>query len=175
MVLDGFLRGIWLECCDHLSQFIINGVSYVSLTDEDWEPFSPDELLEDELGDQPMSIPLGTVLWEGANFTHEYDFGSTTEINLKVHSVFFAQFDPDEVVLLARNNPPEILCQRCGKPARWVCPFCIWSGEEAWLCKKCVRKHKCEEDYFLPVVNSPRVGVCGYTGEADIETDEELW
>lgn len=31
------------------------------------------------------------------------------------------------------------------------------------------------EDYLLPVVNSPRVGVCSYTGEEDIETDGELW
>jgi len=23
------------------------------------------------------------------------------------------------------------------------------------------------EDMFLPIVNSPRVGVCGYTGDAD--------
>ncbi len=25
------------------------------------------------------------------------------------------------------------------------------------------------EDMFLPIVNSPRVGVCGYTGDADVE------
>ncbi len=29
-----------------------------------------------------------------------------------------------------------------------------------------------ESEDFLPVVNSPRVGVCGYTGE-DEEEDEE--
>jgi hypothetical protein len=26
--------------------------------------------------------------------------------------------------------------------------------------------HKCGEDMMLPVVNSPRVGMCGYTGES---------
>jgi hypothetical protein len=28
--LDRFLRDIWLECCGHLSQFLINGVVYLS-------------------------------------------------------------------------------------------------------------------------------------------------
>ena len=29
--LDSFLRGIWLECCDHLSSFEIEGVTYTLL------------------------------------------------------------------------------------------------------------------------------------------------
>ena len=28
--LDGFLRDIWLECCNHLSKFIINKTDYLS-------------------------------------------------------------------------------------------------------------------------------------------------
>jgi len=34
-----------------------------------------------------------------------------------------------------------------------------------WLCDECAPKHKCGEDMLLPVVNSPRVGKCGYTGD----------
>src|SRR5205807_2006505 len=28
--IDGFLRGTWLECCDHLSAFEIGGTSYAN-------------------------------------------------------------------------------------------------------------------------------------------------
>ncbi len=33
--LDAFLRGIWLECCGHLSAFQIGKMSYLSQTEED--------------------------------------------------------------------------------------------------------------------------------------------
>lgn len=39
----------------------------------------------------------------------------------------------------------------------------IWDGE-GWLCESCAKNHECDEDMFLPVLNSPRTGVCGYTG-----------
>jgi hypothetical protein len=32
------------------------------------------------------------------------------------------------------------------------------------LCQACAEDHECGEDMQLPVVNSPRVGVCGYAG-----------
>jgi hypothetical protein len=34
--LDDFLRAIWLECCGHLSEFEIGGVSYSSYEEDDW-------------------------------------------------------------------------------------------------------------------------------------------
>ncbi len=37
-------------------------------------------------------------------------------------------------------------------------------GDAGWLCDSCAEDHKCGEDMLLPVVNSPRTGVCGYTG-----------
>ncbi|MDI6903856.1 MAG: hypothetical protein QMC77_09015, partial [Methanocellales archaeon] len=57
-----------------------------------------------------------------------------------------------------------IICESCGKTATRVCTQCVWSGE-GWLCDECAGKHECGEDMLLPVVNSPRVGMCGYTGE----------
>ena len=71
------------------------------------------------------------------------------------------------VQILARNNPPPIPCASCGKPATQVCTMCIYNGE-AWFCDDCTEDHECEEDYFLPVVNSPRVGQCGYTGMSHV-------
>ena len=38
--LDGFLRGMWLECCGHLSEFKIQGTRYSNLAPH---PDEPDE------------------------------------------------------------------------------------------------------------------------------------
>jgi hypothetical protein len=62
-----------------------------------------------------------------------------------------------------------MMCVTCGiEPATQMCSVCIYN-EDAKFCDKCAKKHakKCEDfaDYAsLPVVNSPRVGVCCYTG-----------
>ena len=66
------------------------------------------------------------------------------------------------LISLARNLPPKILCA-CGELATQVCGQCNYDAT-SWLCKKCAAKHECGEEMFLPVVNSPRVGVCAYTG-----------
>lgn len=65
--------------------------------------------------------------------------------------------------MLARNHPHEIECSYCGKPATHVCRECIYD-DGGWLCDDCTEKHECGEEMLLPVVNSPRVGVCAYTG-----------
>jgi hypothetical protein len=41
------------------------------------------------------------------------------------------------------------------------------SGEaDPFVCSDHARDHACgEEESLMPVVNSPRMGVCGYTGE----------
>ena len=44
-----------------------------------------------------------------------------------------------------------------------VCVQCIYEDAE-WLCNDCSEEHECGEDMMLPIVNSPRVGVCGYCG-----------
>jgi len=67
------------------------------------------------------------------------------------------------VRLLARNHPPPIPCEKCGAPALAVCTQCIYEGR-GWVCASHSRTHKCGEDMMLPVVNSPRVGRCGYAG-----------
>jgi len=32
------------------------------------------------------------------------------------------------------------------------------------VCEGCAGEHECGEEMLLPVVNSPRVGMCGYEG-----------
>lgn len=151
--LDDFLRDIWLECCGHLSAFTIGKTTYFSdLCDED--------------DDRDMNVALGDVLSSGIKFHHEYDFGTTTELMMRVLSVGEGEGSGKHIRLLSRNDPPLIPCESCGKTATKVCRECIWSGE-GWLCDECIKKHECGEDMLLPVVNSPRVGECGYTGERE--------
>ena len=156
--LDAFLRDTWLECCGHLSQFTINEVNY---------SINP----VPGTGDRSMKAKLGDVLREGAIFAHDYDFGTTTTLDLKVVSARQASSarGKRKIMVLARNDSPEIACDACkSKIATNVCSQCIREGRKAWLCDNCSPKHKCVredgEEMLLPVVNSPRVGICGYTG-----------
>jgi hypothetical protein len=154
--LDEFLREIWVECCGHLSEFRIGKTSYN-------KPFFNDDPFG--LPSRDMDVPLGDVLKPGVKFTYSYDFGSTTELVLRVESFREGLATrKDKIFLLARNNAPEITCLSCGKPATEVCTECGWE-DGGWYCRKCLRKHPCGDEMALPVVNSPRVGVCGYTGE----------
>lgn len=148
--LDDFLRDIWLECCGHLSAFTIEGTRY---------SISPMR----EYNEKNMKIALGDILSLGMKFYHEYDFGTTTELTLRVVSELEGETKGKSIRLLARNNPPSIVCESCGKIATQLCAECIWSGK-GWLCDECAQEHECGKDMLLPVVNSPRVGMCGYVG-----------
>ncbi len=150
--LDQFLRGIWLECCGHLSQFTINDVNFAVHVDRSWFP-----------DDRSMDVKLGKVLYPDLEFSYEYDFGSTTRLDLRVVSEREGTVDDDELIhVMARNDPIDYQCDECGEPATVICVFCNYT----LLCDECSETHKCSTDGFLPVVNSPRMGVCGYTGDA---------
>ena len=74
--LDRFLRDTWLECCGHLSAFEIEGVRYaVDAGMYDWDT-----------GGKSMRVRLDGVLNPGQTCSYEYDFGSTTELTVKVIS-----------------------------------------------------------------------------------------
>ena len=153
--LDRFLRDTWLECCGHLSAFEIGGVRYAIDAGMFEEPF--------DMGDKSMRVRLEKVFSPGQTSFYEYDFGTTTELKLKVISEREAETKGKTVQVLARNNPPEFLCEVCGKPATSVCSQCIFD-DKGWVCDACAENHECGEDMLLPVVNSPRVGMCAYTG-----------
>ncbi len=153
--LDRFLRDTWLECCGHLSAFEIGGVRYAIDAGMFEEPF--------DMGDKSMRVRLEKVFSPGQVSTYEYDYGTTTELKLKVISEREAETKGKTVQVLARNNPPEMLCEVCGKPATSVCSQCIFD-DRGWVCDTCAENHECGEDMLLPVVNSPRVGMCAYTG-----------
>jgi hypothetical protein len=137
--LDTLLRDTWLECCGHMSAF------------------------SDKEGDIEMDEKLGDSLMPGQKLAYEYDFGSTTELLLTVVSEFESSMKKGKVEILARNEVPQIKCNNCEKLATTICVECIYDGA-GWLCDDCARKHGCDEEMFLPLVNSPRTGVCGYEG-----------
>jgi len=154
--LDRFLRDIWLECCGHLSAFEIGGVRYSSDADmnEGWVSTG-----------KSMRVSLDKVLSPGQACSYEYDFGSTTELRLKVVSEREIEglWKAKQVKVIARNNPPVVPCDMCGKPATEICSQCMYDSNGS-LCDECAKDHECGEEMLLPAVNSPRAGVCGYTG-----------
>jgi hypothetical protein len=155
--VDRLLRDVWLECCGHMSAFIIGGEIY-SVRPTDHFGFGPRE--------RSMNRRIGRVLGPGDTCTYEYDFGSTTELKLTVNEERIGAFPNNPVEVVARNLPPPTDCPECGKPATWICSQCLWEIDAAVVCDDCREKHveRDEEDYLLPLVNSPRAGVCGYSG-----------
>lgn len=137
--LDGLLRRVWLECCGHMSDFFAGRHNEVPAS---WR----------------MTQAFGTV---GDTLGYQYDFGSTTELTVRFAGVGHAASRKPAVV--ARNEAPVWPCEDCGEPAATICSECAWNGG-GFCCAKHGEDHGCGEEMLLPVVNSPRMGVCGYTG-----------
>lgn len=146
--LDDYLRAIWLECCGHLSEFS-RGSSTSKIA---------------------MSRKAEQALGEGLAFTHYYDFGSTTETSLKVVSIRHGHpLDRRPIRLMARNDMPPYICAECGAPGTRLCMECMYEEEtNPVLCEAHADTHPHDEyGEPMPLVNSPRSGVCGYTGPAE--------
>ena len=83
--LDGFLRGMWLECCGHLSEFTILGVRYTNLAPHRDDPnaaaIRADYWMEDD--EEHMDVAVADVIPTNALVSYEYDYGSTTELFLE--------------------------------------------------------------------------------------------
>lgn len=147
--VDFYLRGIWLECCGHMSQFSVGG----------WR------------GDEmPKSRKVEEVFKRGVELTHIYDFGTSSETLIK--AVGTREGNPTTsrpVALLARNLMPEAKCIACGQPANWLCMECLIEEERrGTLCDEHAHTHP-HNNYGEPIrlVNSPRLGMCGYEGPAE--------
>jgi hypothetical protein len=147
--LDRYLRAIWLECCGHLSQFSVGG-------------WSGREIAKKRRVEQ--------VFNPGVELTHIYDFGTSSET--LINAVGLRQGEPltkHPIFLMGRNEPPEAECMECDQPAAWLCMECLYELDEpGLLCDRHAKEHP-HEDYGepVPLVNSPRMGMCGYSGPAD--------
>lgn len=148
--LDDYLRAIWLECCGHLSHFAVGG------------GWSGQEL--------PIESKVGSIFKPGLALTHLYDYGTTSETNIKVVDVRQGKpLTAKPIYLMARNFLPDFKCKECGAMATWLCMECIYEEDElGWLCDEHAEDHP-HDSYGepFPVVNSPRLGMCGYDGPAE--------
>ena len=134
--------------------------------------------MDAEFGEN-MSSKVSKVFKKGVKLDYEYDFGSTTELDVQVVNEY--QIDmKDNVLLLSRNEPLPILCHICNeKPAEVICSVCVYVSE-SMFCKKCAKTHKksCGDfaDYSkMSVVNSPRMGTCAYEGGAIDRQRDGVW
>lgn len=154
----------------------------------------------EELDEAEMDVTLEEVLTVGETFSYVYDFGSSTNLSFKVigeregvipaHLIVEEEGEEEdealedeeeeededddglEIIVMARNEPPPWVCHLCGKPATYVLPEDEYDTlDKAGLCDDCAQKQE-YPDELLPMVNSPRVGVCGYTGDTDDEWEE---
>lgn len=160
--VDSFLRDIWLECCGHLSAFTIDGIRYDVQPDTDsfWG-----------VPARSMNYKLKSVLEKEMTIEYEYDFGSTTELMITVVNHRPGYWQKDKLIILSRNNPPVFICDECGeKAAVFISGEYDWTGK-GLLCEDCIKKSEFDEEMFLDICNSPRVGVCGYNG-SDIYPDQ---
>lgn len=151
--LDRFLRNIWLECCGHLSSFEMNGRLYEENPSAD--PWGGSA--------ESMNKSLSSLLTLGDILKYQYDFGSTTYLNIRVAGVCEG-LPSSKPRILAINEEPTIACEGCEKKSSLICSQCF-----TCFCKQCRKKHECvvseKDDYMvLGLVNSPRTGVCGYEG-----------
>lgn len=147
--LDHYLRAIWLECCGHMSKFSAEG-------------WGRGEISKGKRVDQ--------IFQPDVKLTHIYDFGTSSETSIKVIALREGQPTTSHpMALMARNLLPEAKCMECEEPASWLCIECVSEEDvSGFLCNRHVRKHP-HEDYGepTPLVNSPRLGMCGYTGPAE--------
>lgn len=149
--LDKYLRAIWLECCGHLSKFTVGG----------WGGY-----------DVGKARKANDVFKKETELLHLYDFGTTSET--KIHVVGLREgkaTTKHPIALMARNNMPEMVCNECDKPATYLCIECLYETDEpgTWfLCDEHAEGHPhTEYGEPVPLVNSPRLGMCGYEGPAE--------
>lgn len=147
--LDNYLRGIWLECCGHLSEFSIGA----------WtgEKFDMDQRIDD-------------VFSQTTTVTHLYDFGTTSETHISL--IGTREGNPTTsrpLALMVRNLMPEAKCIECEQPATELCMECLIEEDQpGFLCDAHATDHP-HDNYGepIPLVNSPRMGMCGYEGPAE--------
>lgn len=164
--LDATLRASWLDqCCEHLSGLTLG--KHHSVKDESRQFVSSG--FAHEVEPDPRVVPMkgvlvGDVFALKMEFVHEYDFGTTTQTTLRVVGSCAALPGREPVRVVARNNTPVLACGACERESvALVCSAC-YGSDDALLCEACAEDHECGEEMLLPWLNSPRTGVCAYTG-----------
>lgn len=143
--VDQFLREAWVDCCGHISAFFIKDEMYASACSGAEQ--------------RSMSAKLDGLIKNGSKFRYVYDFECSTELKLQVVDQYTARNRRKKVELLARNIMPVYACVCCGKPAQLVFRPGGEAVSEAAYCAECAQNM---DEPMLPLLNSPRTGVCSY-------------
>src|SRR6266851_3059882 len=164
-----------------------------------------ESLEEDEEDEGGLGYELGDILEVGEKFSYVYDFGSSSTLALRVlderegvvpiieededadehnHEGHDHDHDDDDdeltILIMARNEPPALVCRVCGKPATQIESLSEYDAlAETAVCDLHASKAE-DPDMLLPIVNSPRAGICAYgedeaglTDDWDDEEDED--
>ena len=112
------------------------------------------------------------LLQKDMNIGYMYDYGDSTLLNIKVvspHRTITTKNRNKFAKISARNDDIDYKCFDCKKEkATEICTVCIYEKaggrRQSSFCKSCAMKHECGKEMTSPIVNSPRSGICGYTG-----------
>jgi hypothetical protein len=129
------------------------------------------QLFDDGMGfgiEKSMKVQVQRVFTSGMEIPYEYDFGTTSELVIKVVGERQGKATTKHpIALMARNSFEPPPCAECGQPAQWVCAECAWEDDSsAFFCEAHADEHE-HDDMLMAVVNSPRTGMCGYSGPAE--------
>ena len=155
--IDNFIRKEWVECCGHASIFHIGETDYTSNTRI--------------LPGRSMNAKAADALQKGVPADYEYDIGTPTELQVTVIGTIRLTERREKVLYLAQNYMPKYRCVRCGRRAELVARPDGGPIAESVICARCSREET-EIGRYLPLLNSPRTGVCGYGMWFDDEDDE---
>ncbi len=147
--IDEYLKDIWLECCGHMSEF------------------SRGNFFRDEI---EMDKTVETTFKKEKAIYHSYDFGTTSETIVELIGTRQGKsLTKNPMFLMSRNQMPEMECLDCNKVATHLCVECLYEDESnGMLCDEHTESHP-HDNYGDPIrlVNSPRLGMCGYEGPAE--------
>lgn len=113
--IDDFLRSIWLDCCGHMSSFT-NPKNQEKARRSMWDLFEAEDLLakgktkeyekmmEEANGEIPKGRKVKAALARNLKIDYEYDFGSTTSLQLTVVEEYPVKADKDIVLLSTQRT-----------------------------------------------------------------------
>lgn len=144
-MIDQFFRDVWVECCDHRSDFILSN-----------KTTHQQDMIDQNLMHQRL---VGRDLHPESVIEYVYDWGTSTRLVLEVVPGVI-ECPPEHITILIQNVLTKSKCKGCSHMnAEQICSYCGGT-----FCQPCSERHECLDDSFLPIVNSPRAGLCGYTG-----------
>lgn len=101
--VDEFLRNVWLECCNHLSQFDFGGMMVgCDEFDEEMRHHFDDI---DTSHVATFDSELMKIALPGTTFKHEYDMGSESITEITVNGLLELP-ESRPITVVAQNHPP---------------------------------------------------------------------